>query len=300
MSGRGKAQKTIELQRACYLILQEIHPASVRAVCYKLFTKGLIPSMEKVNTNRISRILVDAREEGLIPWNWVVDETREAERINSFRDLADFGDAVKRAYRKDYWATQDAWVEVWSEKGTIRGTLAPVLSDYGITFRVIHGYSSATMVYDVAEASRTSAKYLSVLYVGDWDPSGMHMSEVDLPERIERYDGEIEITRIAIAPEDTLPAAGVPHFTAADKTKDPRHRWFTERYGQRCFELDALDPRTLRQRVEVAILEHLDVDAWNHAIEVEAAERESMRKVMEQWPSSISVPASKYSGEANA
>ena len=76
------------------------------------------------------------------------------------------------------------WVEVWSEKGTIRGTLAPVLQGYGVTFRVMHGYGSATAINQVATESREAGKTLIVFYVGDWDPSGLHMSEVDLERRL--------------------------------------------------------------------------------------------------------------------
>jgi hypothetical protein len=39
-------------------------------------------------------------------------------------------------------------VEVWSEKGTVRGVLDPVLKEYGVGFRVMHGFGSATSVYD--------------------------------------------------------------------------------------------------------------------------------------------------------
>ena len=74
---------------------------------------------------------------------------------------------------------------MWSEKGTVRGTLAPVLNKYGVTFRVMHGYGSATALHAIAEASAVSDKPLTVLYVGDWDPSGLHMSEIDLPDRLE-------------------------------------------------------------------------------------------------------------------
>jgi hypothetical protein len=35
--------------------------------------------MSKNDTNRVSRQLTDARERGEIPWEWVVDETREPE-----------------------------------------------------------------------------------------------------------------------------------------------------------------------------------------------------------------------------
>ena len=293
--GRGRSRKTIELIEAATRILDEIHPASVRAVCYRLFTEGLIDSMAKSNTNKVSRLLTQEREAGNLPWDWIVDETREAERINTWRDVAEFGNTVKRAYRRDYWSMQRSWIEVWSEKGTVRGTLAPILDKYGVTFRVMHGHGSATAVHQVAEESSQSTKKLTVLYVGDWDPSGLHMSELDLPDRLQRYGGNVELVRVAIARQDTNSKAGVPHFSAHDKERDPRYWWFLNHYGERCHELDALNPVILRSRIENEIKMRLDLDAWNHAIQIEAAEIDSMNHLMKHWPG-ISGQAKEYPG----
>ena len=150
---RGKAASSLQLIDACYTILEEIQPATVRAVCYRLFVGGDIASMAKTCTNRVSSQLTYAREEGLIPWEWVVDETREAERVPAWTDPEAYVDVVKRSYRRDRWAQQPRRVEVWSEKGTVRGTLAPVLNEYGVTFRVMHGFASATSLNQVAEES---------------------------------------------------------------------------------------------------------------------------------------------------
>jgi hypothetical protein len=76
---RGKSFKNIELIAVARAILEDIQPASVRAVCYQLFNRKLLASMAKNETNRVSAQLRDARENGLIPWDWIVDETREAE-----------------------------------------------------------------------------------------------------------------------------------------------------------------------------------------------------------------------------
>jgi len=114
--GRGKSAKSLELIAAAYTILAEIQPASVRAVCYQLFIRKLLDSMSKANTGRVSTLLTYARKMGIIPWAWVVDESREAERIASWDDPAEFGESVRRQYRKDYWAHQSVRVEVWSEK----------------------------------------------------------------------------------------------------------------------------------------------------------------------------------------
>lgn len=294
MRGRGKSQKTLELVDAALRILQEIQPASIRAVCYRLFVAGLIPSMDKTHTNTVSRQLVWAREQGLLPWEWVVDETREAERVAAWDDPAEFIDCCIRQYRKDYWRSQPSWIEVWSEKGSIRGTLAPVLSKYGITFRVMHGHGSATAVHGAAEETNATGM-LTVLYVGDWDPSGMHMSEMDLPRRIERYDGNAAIFRVAINHEDVRAGTDVPSFDVETKTRDPRYAWYVRNFGSKCWELDALNPLALRARVEAEIVDRLDLPAWNRAVEVEAAEIESMTGILKKWPG-ISMPANKYPG----
>ena len=294
-TGRGKARKTMALIEACIRLAAEIHPASVRAICYRLFIEKLIPSMAKANTDMVSRQLVYAREQGLLPWGWIVDETRAAERIASWSNPEELIDAAVSQYRKDYSQLQPRRVEVWSEKGTLRGTLAPVLDEYGITFRVMHGYGSATALYGIAQEAADNPKPLTVLYTGDWDPSGMQMSEVDLPNRLQRYGGAATIKRVALDESDVAPGTELPFFEAESKSKDPRFKWFTERYGRRCWEVDALSPVVLRQRVEAEILALLDIDAWNHCINIERAERESMQTVLGAW--SISMQARKCSAD---
>lgn len=101
-----------------------------------------------------------------------------------------------------------------------------------------------------------------VLYAGDFDPSGMYMSEKDLPERLERYDADIEIRRIALLPRDI---DGLPHFDLGSKGSDARHGWYLQHYGNRCWELDAMSPVHLRDRVETAILSYIDPAAWELA-----------------------------------
>src|SRR5699024_292367 len=192
---------------------------------------------------------------------------------------------------KDYWAEQPMQVEVWSEKGTVRGVLQPILTEYGLPFRVMHGFSSATVMNNVAAMTRRSAKELVILYVGDWDPSGMYMSEQDIPERLRRYEGDAHIERVALTRADTH---GLPSFEAASKSKDTRHKWFVEHYGQTCWELDALPPQELRSSVRDSIDLHLDQDAWEQSKMIEQAETDSIRSLVGEWSASISTQVSKY------
>jgi len=310
--GRGKSQRNLDLIDAAYDILNEINPASVRGACYQLFTRKLIASMARSETCRVSKQLTDARERGDIPWHWIVDETREAERVNAWKNPAAYFETVRRAYRRDRWTRQKYHVEVWSEKGTVRGTLAPVLDEYGVTFRVMHGYGSATVVHDIAEEIRRSDKPWVPFYVGDWDMSGLHMSEVDLPDRLARYGARVEIVRVALTADQIIADPTLPSFRAvekkgnAKKKGDARYDWFQDwsrdlakTYGEPrlngrlCWELDALNPVVLRASVEAAIRSYLDLAEWDAATRAETAERESIVSILATWPG-ISGPDSKY------
>lgn len=293
--GRGKSQKSIDLVTAAKQILEEIQPATVRAVCYRLFTAGLIPNMSKNSTDKVSKQLVWARESDLIPWRWIVDETRHAERSAVWDSIDERITQATTYYRRDNWQEQPHALEVWSEKGTVRGTIWPVLSAYGVTFRVMHGFGSATALNHVATMSAYSIKPLIVLYVGDFDCSGMCMSEVDIPQRIARYNGQVAIRRIALTDNDVRPGTELPHFDADTKSGDSRYKWFVSRYGRKCWELDAMSPVVLRERVESAIVDMLDMDAWNHAKAIEQVEVASMRDYQKHWKESISRQADKCS-----
>lgn len=79
---RGLAKKTLALIAIAHELLSRIQPATVRGVCYQLFIDGKhIPNMSKPSTDRVSKALTKAREKGMVPWAWIVDETREIEHL---------------------------------------------------------------------------------------------------------------------------------------------------------------------------------------------------------------------------
>jgi hypothetical protein len=87
---------------------------------------------------------------------------------------------------------------------------------------------------------------------------------------------------VALSRSD-VDGGNLPWFGAEDKRKDPRYRWFVQRYGRRCWELDALDPNVLRERVERAIREKIDWSAWERCALAEQAERTSLIDVLSGW-----------------
>jgi hypothetical protein len=277
---RGMAQRSLDLIERMYAVIEAAQPITGRGVGYKLFTAGLIPSMARKEMQRVYRLLKLAREQGDIPWDWIVDETRAIERVPTWADPAEYACYEAQTYLRDFWNQQPHRVQVWSEKGTVRGVLAPVLDEkYAVGFNPVHGFNSATNVHNVAKDD--DGRPLIVLYVGDFDPSGMFMSEEDLPNRFAKYDGDhIELTRIALTRTHTR---GLPSFPATDKKKDPRYKWFVENYGKRCWELDAMDPNELRDCVERAIVNLIEPKAWRRCEEINKAERESLQTVLNIW-----------------
>jgi hypothetical protein len=276
---RGMAQRSLDLIEAMRAAAEVAQPITGRGIDYKLFTAGLIPSMQTKEMQRVYRLLKAARERGYIPWDWIVDETRAIERVSTWANPAAYARCVARSYRRDFWNQQPRRVQVWSEKGTVRGVLAPVLDHYAVGFLAVHGFSSATVTHDIAEDD--DGRDLIVLYVGDLDPSGMFMSKQDLPARFAKYDGDhIKLKRIALTARQT---DGLPSFPASDKDEDPRYDWFVANYGRRCWELDAMDPNDLRACVKREIKKLIEPVAWNRCEIVNKAERESLRSVLDSW-----------------
>lgn len=299
MAGRGKAQKSINLIADARAILEGIRPASVRAVAYQLFTlyrqtngeRG-IPSMARKDVRVVSEQLVDARMSGAIPLlDWIVDNTRQPSSVLQFDGLEEYGQYVRRMYRRNRWTMQPRRVVVWSEKDAVSGTLDPVMETYGVTFLPVRGFSSLTKV---AEALWDAARGQPVVikYVGDLDPSGMGMSGLDLPRRLPdvrevlwrqyRKDADISIDRVALVPQDGLDLGRAMGFPASQKGPDPetlrprdsRYGWFVANYGDWCWELDAMNPNVLRARVEAAIQQEIEPTAWRQAELEEQGERQ--------------------------
>ena len=107
------------------------------------------------------------------------------------------------------------------------------------------------------------------------------MSEVDLPKRFAKYGGDhITLRRIALTRKQVK---GLPSFPATDKRKDPRYKWFRANHGDRCWELDAMDPNDLRDCVEKAIVKLIEPVAWRRCELINEAEQESLKTILEKW-----------------
>ena len=134
--GRGRAQRSLTIIDAMFNIAAAAQPITGRGVGYKLFVKNLIASMSRQDMNAVYRLLKEAREEGILRWEWIVDETRELEKAAAWDNPDAFVRTLGASYRREFSNRQEVRLEVWSEKGTVRGLLWPTLEKYGVGFRV--------------------------------------------------------------------------------------------------------------------------------------------------------------------
>jgi hypothetical protein len=262
-------------------ILEDEHPMTLRQLFYRLVSAGDLQNKPS-EYQRLGGVMTRLREAGEVPMTWIVDHLRATLKPSSWSGLADFGDTVRDAYRKDFWASLPDHVEVFVEKDAVAGTIQPVTDKYDIALRVCRGYSSVSFAGEGAEQWSRITKPIHAYYLGDFDPSGFDI-ERDLRRKLTQYTkGEVDYRweRLAIQKADfgefdliQLPA----------KRTDRRYAGFVKKHGHACAELDALPPTELRERVEDAIVGHIDEDEWERLQNIEAVEQEAMDGYLDQW-----------------
>ena len=111
------------------------------------------------------------------------------------------------------------------------------------------------------------------------------MSEVDLPVRLANYgadnaEKDYILKRIALTHAD-IQDGKLPPFEAETKKDDPRYKWFVSRYGESCWELDAMDPNELRDRLGEEIEMYINPADWQTHKQIEEAQRQTTKQIAE-------------------
>lgn len=284
MARRPETEEIIAQAKA---ILEEYQPTpmSLRQVYYQLVARQVIENRES-SYKGLSRKLVEARREGIIPWEWLEDRTRHARGGGHFySDPSQYLAVLKynaaNGYARDVWDVQADYVEVWVEKDALSGLFADAIAPYDLTLNVGKGFSSASEVYLVAkrlkaEADRTGRTPI-MLYFGDFDPSGEDMVRDLRCRLLDDFGCTVDMSKCALTYEQVQQYNLPPDFT---KAKDSRAKKHIERYGDIAVELDALRPDVLRQMITTAVESVLDMDALNTLRYHEEQERAALRAAL--------------------
>ena len=249
----------------------EGYDLTVRQLYYQLVARDFIENSQR-SYKRTVNLVNNARLAGLIDWDMIDDRGRETVSNAHWTNPAHIVKAAAEQFTIDRWEGQTSYVEVMVEKQALEGVLIPVCQELDVRFTTNKGYSSSSIMHKVGERYADMAmdgKDLYVLYLGDHDPSGIDMTR-DVIERATLFaDGEyIEINRLAlnwIQVEEWKP----PKNPA--KENDSRFASYAAQFGKSSWELDAVDPKTLAQLVRDAVESIRDEEAWQAAIDKEAA-----------------------------
>jgi hypothetical protein len=269
--------KTRQLIAYAHAALAAESPMTLRQLFYRLVSTEALENSH-ADYVRLSRVMTRAREDGEIDFKDIVDRSRPEYQPNVWDHLPGYLTAVGRSFRRDLWEDQPCHVEIWVEKDAIIGAIEDLaVGELGVTVRVGRGFMSATRCHEIADLFASIAKPIHVFYLGDHDPSGRCI-ETELYDRVRRYgSGDFEMRRLSIHETDIrlfhLPPLKV-------KPTDSRAKRFKREYGGNCVELDALPPNELRRRIKEAVHDLIDWEAWNRATCVEAAEKESLVKIV--------------------
>lgn len=247
---------------------------TVRQVYYQLVARQVIANKDS-QYKRVSRILVTARKEGAIPWEWVEDRLRQPRHVPMWADLADFGETAVNAYRRDVWATQPQYFETWLEKDALSGIFEDLQRPYGVTLNVGRGYDGWDSIRNAADRMG-DGEGATILYFGDFDPSGEDMAR-SLIERLGFFGCYPTILKCALTPED-IARYNLPPDPA--KRTDTRAADFVAKHGDVSVELDALPGAILRQRLRQEIETRLDMSALEAIRQQERQERQQLLEML--------------------
>lgn len=270
----AKHAKTINLIETAQAVLVEYHPMTVRQVYYQLVSRQVIEN-NRGQYQAVSNALVSARKEGLIPWGWIEDRLRRPRSVAMWADLPDFAEMAVKAYRRDVWPEQPGYIECWLEKDALSGIFESVLNPYGVTLNVGRGYDGWASIHNAAERFK-SGYDVTVLYFGDFDPSGEDMVR-SLAERLSFFGCNPEIIKCALTFEDVKRYNLPPDFT---KATDTRSAAFVAKYGDLAVELDALPASVLQSRLKNEVEKRLDLKALAMVKMLETEERRQLAQAM--------------------
>ena len=261
------------------ILAQYDGPLTLRQIFYRLVAAQVIENLQK-RYKSLSEYLTQARREGLVDPDRIVDRTRRTLRLSTWNDLREFMDQVRRSYRREKWTSQDCNVEVWCEKDALAGVLEPITEEYEVLLYPCRGYNSYSALLEAARriANRPLLPQPTViLYFGDYDPSGKDMPR-DIRERLRQDFGvQVELREIALTLEQITEYDLPP---AMAKRSDSRAAKFIAEYGDMAVELDALPPDALQQLVRDSIEQLLDKSAFQAEIAEEELEQTRLQELI--------------------
>jgi hypothetical protein len=139
-------------------ILGQSNPQTVRQVFYALTVRSVIAKAEIEYKKTVIRLLVEMRERGEVPFEWLADNTRWMRKPSTFTGIESCLSNTSKFYRRDLWAAMPAYVEVWCEKDALAGVIMEETEKFDVPLMVAKGYASLSFLHSAAQTIKATGK----------------------------------------------------------------------------------------------------------------------------------------------
>lgn len=255
---------------------------TLRQLYYQLVSRDIISNNQR-EYSKLSNLLVQGRMSGIVDWESIEDRIRKPKLPYWVTGIPDAVNDIVEQYRLDRQEGQENYIELWVEKDALSNVLYRITSHYHIRLMVNRGYSSCTALYEAYNRiydAMQNEQNCYILYLGDHDPSGLDMIK-DIGRRLNNEFGlgcngnPVEIVHIGLTDEQIKTYNPPPNPT---KITDTRAKDYMIKYGNTCWEVDALKPEILTNIVKNKIEELIDIELFEEIIE---REKEDVKKLKE-------------------
>ena len=260
-------------------------PISNRAIHYLLLNMPPLTHDSKLDsyyrnelsyTKKLSSLLTRARIAGLIPMEAICDEERPETLWDIHANAAGFIGTQQAAflhgYARDLMQSQPHHVEIIVEKRTKYAAARNVAMNYTIPVTAGKGFASLPPRAKIAKRYRESRKNrLILIFLTDFDPDGEEIASSFARSMRDDFGIEDIYPIKAALTDEQVCTLDLPSSIEA-KASSPNFNKFVEQHGTRAVELDAMPGLVLEKALKEAVDSVLDVDAFNHEVELERTE----------------------------
>lgn len=102
----------------------------------------------------------------------------------------------------------------------------------------------------------------------------------DIKERLELFGAYVTVERLALN-FDQINTYNPPPNPA--KETDSRFEAYLKKYGDKSWELDALNPTILSNLVNSQIKDLINLDEWNNRLQIEQEQRNELFRIAENY-----------------
>lgn len=298
---------------------------TLRQLYYQFVSRALIENKDS-EYKRLGSVINDARLAGLIDWDFITDRTRNMKENGHWDSPRDIIRACGTQFLSDKWANQSNYVEVWVEKDALVGVLEVACKPLDVPYFSCRGYTSQSEMWSAGQrllAKVRAGKEVTVIHLGDHDPSGIDMSR-DIESRLNNFttyhrlrdwfsqherkpaenreawqkrgqgalDHDASANRLYVSPirvkrvalnMDQIEQYNPPPNPA--KLTDSRVTKYIAEYGSQSWELDALEPAVLTTLIQDEVGQLRDDVKWHNDLRKEEVQRAKLEACAARWDS---------------